>query len=1285
MVAFNIVGRLRHQNDLRAYRHALSSEVSQDLAIRLLPALIEIPPRIVDHDGAARTLSATLHETARVTLAGASGSGRRLALQQLAARWAASEDTTGPIPLLLSLPRLDDGHSPPAALVTAWLQAASQATPQRPARGMLSRIRSSAAPPNANDQLAGWLLLIYGWEELLPERRAAWRTMLLDAPRVWPLLHLAIALPIDEPPWPNFTALEIAPPTPAILTAWVQQLVPGEPRAAILEALAPGGRLQALSERLFEIALLAWLAPHPDLPATRAELYAGALARMLNLPPGRLALAPPIVELQLLAAYGEPPSSEVPGLLEPSDDSAPRFAHPQIRRYMAARQLVDEGRYTPLQAVEQAERDEMALLIVTMIADPTPLYAALWGDGHLRAEDVLTLGRCLRERPPLNPAWILRVVGALALLVRNGPQAPRVHELLAAAMPALDMCLSGAAADDQAQRFLMRLFELLPATLATPRMERLVYADETPEPLAWELADMLIDRPSTEDHLPPPAPDRPALVRWGYIQAVRGPRGRQLLSAPLATTVLSALAASGAGDARRLRAAVALLDDPALPATTRVAALALLERSDHPAALGVIERAGHDPSAEVRQSALEALSRRDPSRAYTALNQAALDQTAPWDTRTQAILRLGDYLTLGAGALLEHCACDAALPLYVRMQAVTALGHQAAGMARLVIMAGDKRCHPEVRATAVQLLGAAGHRAALDDLLRLLADPATPTALAEAICDSLSILGDRTVRQPLLQVLDRSAANVGLTLAAVRALGRIGDQEVVEPLSQLLGPEALGRLQSAVDRHLLHQPAETSLDAPGLPQPIALRLAEVLAIGATSADRPTTLAELLMSEADHVRTAAARALVENGGPAAHAALLGALLDDATGGATAAIIAALAEVEGDTSAETLGYLLGAEEANSLTRWLVVQHLVNHPAGEAVMLRALTRTDIDTFTRGALAEALGQRGTFAAIAPLRQIADDSHAHEHLRSQALLALGLLDQPEIEPTLMHLIGNHAENVLLRGAAAESLPSQLSDEGRRFLRDMLRRERPPAPIAAGALRTLGRVHDREALPLLLRYCQDDIISVAQAAIAALAELGDANIAPLLVRIAQNPNADRSVRLEAIGTLLRIGGESYRPLLQVYIEHDPLPLQLQALEHLIATSTSPADLLVMLADSARPLPLRLRLLEHLRDNLLAAPVLLGILEDDDDEPSIRGLAAEALGRTRDAMAVPSLIRAAERAELAIGIRLHCIGALGAIGGLESWLALSRLADDETQPALQTRALQALRHSELSDK
>src|SRR5215213_8806576 len=109
MVAVNVVGRFLHQNDLQAYRRKLAQDIRQQFLFRLLPALIDLPLEIIAPDGSQYSLSAALHAGRHISLSGASGSGRRLALLQAALRWAEGSLADTSPPVLIDLPRLDDG------------------------------------------------------------------------------------------------------------------------------------------------------------------------------------------------------------------------------------------------------------------------------------------------------------------------------------------------------------------------------------------------------------------------------------------------------------------------------------------------------------------------------------------------------------------------------------------------------------------------------------------------------------------------------------------------------------------------------------------------------------------------------------------------------------------------------------------------------------------------------------------------------------------------------------------------------------------------------------------------------------------------------------------------------------------------------------------------------------------------------------------------------------------------------------------------------------------------
>jgi hypothetical protein len=259
------------------------------------------------------------------------------------------------MPMILALARLDDGVSPPDRLLSAFIHAAMPPTDPKPPRDMLQFFRRDTIPLEPDSPVRS-RLLIYGWDELPAERRALWRAALLEAAQTQPAVAIALTLPIWEPAWPAFTPLALAPLSPALLTRWIEQLAPAEQRGPLQELLTAEAAPHPLAERLFEVALLAWLAPFAALPRTRGALYKQTIAQLLKLPIGQLDHAPILRELQMLAAYGEPPAKISTGLIELGGGGIPHFAHPQANRYLAARQLVSEQRYTLLHQLDEPRR-----------------------------------------------------------------------------------------------------------------------------------------------------------------------------------------------------------------------------------------------------------------------------------------------------------------------------------------------------------------------------------------------------------------------------------------------------------------------------------------------------------------------------------------------------------------------------------------------------------------------------------------------------------------------------------------------------------------------------------------------------------------------------------------------------------------------------------------------------------------------------------------------------------------------------------------------------------------
>jgi HEAT repeat protein len=1280
MAVLNLVERFRPHNDLDSYRRKLAGEINRQSLLRLLPALADLPLELTDPQGRACQIGAMLRQTRHCTIAGPSGGGRRLALLQYALRWAGAPEGSHPLPLLVRLPIIDDGIAPPAHILAAFIRMAELPGEIRPGREPRSLFRRSQ--PEALDPPQSIVLLVDGLDDVPAERREAWRTALLQTAQSNSTTHMLVTLPEHEPAWPGFGALTLATVTPAILASWVEHLTPPQHRAKVLAALESQPRLRPLRERLFEIALLAWLAPTSAMPESRAELYALALARMLELRTDQLDTSGDVAALQLLAAYDELPARVPAALAEPGRDGRPHFQHPHIRRYLAARQLVGEGRPDLIAELDLAEQSELALLLTTMLDDPAPLYPLLWEAGRRDADYLMILGRCLRERAPGNTAWALRIVAALAQIARDypPPAAARADRLLRECLDALQLDLGAiVSADASIERFLGRLIELLPADLAAAASKQLILHTAMPEAFGWQLADRMLEHAELALPISAPIPSSDGvLARWIYLHALHPAQQRHALEPALAARALRAFGASGAGDTRILRAATAVIEDAALAPEVREAAIEALATNAQPTTQTVLERASADTNIGVRRAALTVLGRFDPTRAEIAWGRAAVDRSVDWELRLAAIQSLSTNLTINTAHLLALCASDARLPLFARLQAISSLGRHPIGHPELLQLLNRSDASEVARAAAARTLGTAGYAPAQRDLIRLLDSPVAAHTLIEGCCAGLGALKQPDAVDPLLALIERSYQDPTLTTAAIVALGQIGDARASEPLGRLLGAEALARLQRNLTPRLLQLPIESCIDNSAIPSRIIEHLASVLANTVTPEVQPTTLGEFLAGAADRVRAAAARALVALGGNTARAPLLAALLDDTAGSAATDIIAALAELDTTEDAEIFGYLLESSEVSSLTRWLVVQQLTSHPGGEPLMTRALSNSALDPFTRGALAEGLGQRQARAALPLLQQLADEPSTDAHLRSQAILGMGLLNDPSTEAILLRIACDTSEDMTLRGLAADYLPAQIGPESRRALRELLRGERQPAQLVIGALRTLGRAHDREALPLMLRYCQDTSTAIVQAAIDALVDMADGSVAPVLVRIAQQPNADHALRLQAVGALLKIGGEGYRPLLHSYMQQGALPFRLLALEALIGADTPPEELHAMLGEQSWPATLRLRILEYLAGDIAAAPLLVQMLESDTDVPQLRALAADSLGRLRWQAATPVLTRLAQSADTAIAIRLRCIAALRVLATNAGWAVIGRLAEDDKQPsAIRTHALAAL--------
>jgi HEAT repeat protein len=759
--------------------------------------------------------------------------------------------------------------------------------------------------------------------------------------------------------------------------------------------------------------------------------------------------------------------------------------------------------------------------------------------------------------------------------------------------------------------------------------------------------------------------------------------------------------------ARRARAVAALLSDTALPAVVRHAALELTRGLAGPQIDERIVQLTGDQSPTLRASALAELTRRFPERVRAVLMRSLANQAGDVATRSDALRRLARLTGATITAALGAALMDETLPISERVWAARVIVRRRQGAALLLALVDRSSAAAPLRAGALlALAGAAARerrrplygprdsrRAASErqwkvwlarrrrserGLARqvmlcceaLLVDhdghdghDGEPL-MALAACQVLTRLGSSAAGAALLGVLQHGARSSELLCAAAGGLGALRLSSAVPALAALLGQGAHARLQGSVPEGWLRETSQRCLESGALPEALAGRLEYVLACALTPAEQPTILSEFLIAEAEHVIEAVALALARISTPDARSALAAALAAGGNGASSAAVARALAQL--DQGCEALGYILTDPGVDGQTRWQAAQTLADAPGADRVVLSALARQGLDAFTCGLVVEAAGRRRLTTALPMLEQLAQDRAADQHVREQALAAIGMIGDVLSEPILVAIAADDREQPDIRGQAAAQLPPGMSVDARRVLRSALRSERPPERLAVGAIQALGRARDREALPALLRSILDERPLVVRAAIDALAAIGDTSVAPALVRLSQEPAANRAVRLQAIGALMRLDDQDHSPLLRAYLNASSVPMQLQALEQLIAAGATAQQLAPLLADRDRSLPFRARIIEQLAA-LGAGAALVPLARDRDEPVLLRGRAARGLGHGSPAETAEALAEIVLDGSDHSAVRMAAAQALVQSRARRLPAVLSQLAGDAQAP------------------
>lgn len=535
----------------------------------------------------------------------------------------------------------------------------------------------------------------------------------------------------------------------------------------------------------------------------------------------------------------------------------------------------------------------------------------------------------------------------------------------------------------------------------------------------------------------------------------------------------------------------------------------------------------------------------------------------------------------------------------------------------------------------------------------------------------------------LSTILSQEVGNPALAIAAMQALGQMGHIEGIPLLRLLLTSD----LSHYVRTTWLDQAPELATTptsqwpALDLPTDMRILLLSLLTDGETDADQPGSLDEFVSTQARRIHMQAAEALAQLGSQHANApvhqqvriTLLSLIQHTEPGWEVRHLLNCLVQTSPDRGVYDLGQLLTHPTIQPALRWLIIEQLAANPASTPLLLHCLEQGIFDPFTSSKLAYTLGQHRSLAALPTLRQLAEQRNGDLYLRMQAIVAMGLLADPAVETTLLHIVADVTTPAALRGAAAEALSETLRPELRHWLYQLLRRERQPPELIVGILRALGRTRDQDALGLMLHYIQSDHPAIAIAALTALVDLADTTIIPAIIRITQHPARDQSVRLHAVNILLRLCGGEYLSLLRGYLDSNVLLLQLQAFDSLMSLCPDSEHPLLLLTHKTAPLALRRRAVEALAQRIPDHGVLCAILLDPLDDLHLRSATIPILAQSEHADVVPALTRCIRLDSTAPRLRRQCIAALHAQAAASrpvasaARLALSQLADDPTQP------------------
>ena len=338
----------------------------------------------------------------------------------------------------------------------------------------------------------------------------------------------------------------------------------------------------------------------------------------------------------------------------------------------------------------------------------------------------------------------------------------------------------------------------------------------------------------------------------------------------------------------------------------------------------------------------------------------------------------------------------------------------------------------------------------------------------------------------------------GIREDAAIALGESRDPRGVNPLIEALR-DSDRAVKTAATSALTAIGAPAVVDLSYCLQDPDLSVQEAAAsILSTIADERALepLQSALLSQDWVVRMHAARAVGRLGNPGSVETLV-LLLQDKVPAVRDEAIAALVSM-GDSAVEPLVAALDDQDWRVRLRATEALCVLKSPTA-VEPLGALLQHDPDTAVRQEAARALGQIGDGAAVDVLLGVVEEPR----LQVRVIEALGRIGDRRVLPMLFRLIGE------LKTSDYEDRTPACEDN--RYEQDLASVEE--------AIRALARIHDEEAIPLLVTALQSTLIR--SEAGEALVQFGQKAIPPLVSRLQQEQ--DENIRYHIKETLTQLG------------------------------------------------------------------------------------------------------------------------------------------------------------------